>query len=74
MTRSTLFSAKPRRLTRSYGAAVIELYSPYATWSKVKAAAQGANLLIYLGHGNGYPSPYGAFSSLRTLPRLTRWQ
>ena len=38
---------------RSYGANVIEIYSPYATWSKVKAAAQGANLLIYLGHGNG---------------------
>ncbi len=48
-------------LARSYGASVIEIYSPYATWSKVKAAAQGANLLIYLGHGNGYPSPYGAF-------------
>jgi hypothetical protein len=47
---------------RSYGAKVIEIYSPYATWSKVKAAAQGANLLIYLGHGNGYPSPYGAFN------------
>jgi len=47
---------------RSYGAHVIEIYSPYATWSKVKAAAQGANLLIYLGHGNGYPSPYGPFS------------
>lgn len=46
---------------RSYGANVIEIYSPYATWSKVKAAAQGANLLIYLGHGNGYPSPYGSF-------------
>ncbi len=48
-------------LARSYGAKVTELYSPYATWGKVKAAAQGANLLIYLGHGNGYPSPYGAF-------------
>jgi hypothetical protein len=48
-------------LARQYGASVTEIYSPYATWSKVKAAAQGANLLIYLGHGNGYPSPYGAF-------------
>ena len=48
-------------LARSYGASVTEIYSPYATWSRVKAAAQGANLLIYLGHGNGYPSPYGAF-------------
>ena len=51
-------------LARSYGASVTEIYSPYATWSKVKAAAQGANLLIYLGHGNGYPSPYGAFQRL----------
>lgn len=48
-------------LARSYGARVTEIYSPYATWSRVRAAAQGANLLIYLGHGNGYPSPYGAF-------------
>jgi hypothetical protein len=48
-------------LARSYGASVIELYSPYATWTRVRSAAQGANLLIYLGHGNGYPSPYGAF-------------
>jgi hypothetical protein len=47
---------------RSYGAAVVEIYSPNATWSKVRAAAAGANVLIYLGHGNGYPSPYGAFS------------
>ena len=48
-------------IARSYGAAVTEIYSPYATWTRVKAAAQGANLLIYLGHGNGYPSPYGVF-------------
>jgi hypothetical protein len=46
---------------RSYGASVIELYSPMATWAKVKAAAKGANIFIYLGHGNGHPSPYGAF-------------
>jgi hypothetical protein len=43
---------------RSYGARVVEVYSPNATWAKVKAAARGANLLIYLGHGNGTPSPY----------------
>ena len=49
------------QIARGYGAAVTEIYSPYATWSKVKAAAQGANLLIYLGHGNGWPSPYGPF-------------
>lgn len=49
---------------RSYGANVVEIYSPNATWTKVKSAARGANVLIYLGHGNGYPSPYGPFSSL----------
>lgn len=48
---------------RSYGATVTEIYSPNATWAKVKAGAQGANVLIYLGHGNGSPSPYGAFSA-----------
>jgi hypothetical protein len=46
---------------RSYGAAVYKVYSPYATWSRVKQVAQGANLLIYLGHGNGWPSPYCCF-------------
>ncbi len=49
---------------RSYGAAVYEVYSPYATWSKVRNVAQGANVFIYLGHGNGYPSPYGSFNRL----------
>ena len=47
---------------RSYGTTVVEIYSPNATWARVKAAAQGAKVLIYLGHGNGSPSPYGAFS------------
>jgi hypothetical protein len=47
---------------RSYGATVVEIYSPNATWDRVRAAAQGAKVLIYLGHGNGYPSPYGPFS------------
>jgi hypothetical protein len=47
---------------RSYGANVVEIYSPNATWARVKAAAQGAKVVIYLGHGNGSPSPYGAFS------------
>ena len=50
-------------LARSYGASVKEIYSPYATWSRVKNAAVGANLLIYLGHGNGWPSPYYPYST-----------
>jgi hypothetical protein len=49
---------------RSYGAVVTEIYSPYAIWSRVRPALQGADLLIYLGHGNGYPSPYGGFRPL----------
>jgi hypothetical protein len=48
---------------RSYGASVYEIYTPHATWARVKSLSQGANVFIYLGHGNGYPSPYGAFSS-----------
>ena len=37
---------------------VIRVYSPNATWSAVYAATTGANVVIYLGHGNGWPSPY----------------
>ncbi len=50
-------------LARSYGASVKEIYSPYATWSRVRSAVVGANLLIYLGHGNGWPSPYYPYST-----------
>ncbi|MEO5705377.1 MAG: hypothetical protein ABIZ52_06275 [Candidatus Limnocylindrales bacterium] len=42
---------------------VVKLYSPNATWAKVKAAAQGASVFVYLGHGYGYPSPYRAVLS-----------
>jgi hypothetical protein len=48
---------------RSYGAAVTLVATPNATWSRVVAAARGANLLIYLGHGNGWPSPYPPYST-----------
>jgi hypothetical protein len=48
---------------RGYGATVIEIYSPNATWSRVRSAAQGANVFIYMGHGNGWPSPYKPFTS-----------
>jgi hypothetical protein len=47
---------------RAYGASVYEIYTPHATWARVRSLSQGANLFIYLGHGNGYPSPYGAFN------------
>ena len=62
-TASYVYSAKKLAAqARSYGATVYEIYSPNATWARVKKFSQGANLFIYLGHGNGYPSPYGAFS------------
>lgn len=43
---------------RRYTSDVTTLYSPNATWERVKAALQGANVVVYLGHGNGFPSPY----------------
>ena len=48
-------AAEARRWTRD----VVEIYSPDATWPRVKAALQGASVVVYLGHGNGFPSPYG---------------
>lgn len=41
-----------------YTSNVVKVYSPNATWSKVKAAVAGASVVIYMGHGNGWPSPY----------------
>jgi flagellar hook assembly protein FlgD len=41
-----------------YTTNVVKVYSPNATWSKVKAAVNGASIIVYLGHGNGWPSPY----------------
>jgi len=40
------------------GATVAKAYSPSATWAKVRAAVNGANVIVYFGHGNGYPNPY----------------
>lgn len=37
---------------------VVKVYSPNATWTAVKNATNGANVIVYLGHGNGVPSPY----------------
>ena len=45
---------------KAAGATVVKVYSPNATWAKVKAAVNGANIVVYLGHGNGYPNPYGS--------------
>ena len=41
-----------------YSSNVVRVYSPSATAAKVKAAVAGASVIVYLGHGNGWPSPY----------------
>ena len=41
-----------------YTSNVVKVYSPDATWPAVQAAAAGASVLIYIGHGSGYPNPY----------------
>lgn len=43
-----------RRWTRD----VVEVVSPNATWPRVREALQGASIVVYLGHGNGWPSRY----------------
>ncbi|HUG48142.1 MAG TPA: hypothetical protein VMP67_06985 [Candidatus Limnocylindria bacterium] len=48
---------------RNLGANVVKVYSPYATWGAVRSKARGANLFVYLGHGNGWPSPYKPFQT-----------
>lgn len=43
------------------GMQVVRIFHPNATWARVVAEANGADLFVYLGHGNGWPSPYGSF-------------
>lgn len=57
------------------GMQVVRLYHPQATWERVVAEANGADLFVYLGHGNGWPSPYGPFqedtkNGMGLTPRL----
>jgi hypothetical protein len=51
-------------------AQVVKVYSPRATWSRVRNAVAGANVVVYLGHGNGYPSPY---STTEWTDRVNGW-
>jgi len=37
---------------------VVTIESPNATWDAVAPALQGASIVIYMGHGNGFPSPH----------------
>lgn len=49
------------RQAEAQGMDVRRIFTPRATWARVKQAIQGANLVVYLGHGNGWPSNMGPF-------------
>lgn len=49
---------------------VVRVYTPNATWSAAKAALQGASVVIYLGHGNGFRARTGR---IRGPTRRTAW-
>ncbi len=40
------------------GMDVHRVFYPHATWENVLANIQDANLVVYMGHGYGWPSPY----------------
>ena len=55
---------------RRYTDDVVTVYSPDATWSAARAAMAGASLVVYLGHGNGWPSRYSSRLNPRTQDGL----
>jgi hypothetical protein len=65
---TSLYIQRARRIARqarAYGARVVQVYTPNATWARVRRVARDANVFIYLGHGYGHPSPYGALNKDR---------
>jgi hypothetical protein len=52
------------------GATAVKVYSPNATWANVRAAVSGANIIVWMGHGNGYPNPYNA---TETTSKVNGW-
>ena len=40
------------------GASVVKLYCSDATAARVASETAGANIIVYFGHGNGFPNPY----------------
>ncbi len=49
------------------GAAVERAYSPDATAERVLEAVEGANVVVYFGHGVGSPNPYSASPNPRSV-------
>jgi flagellar hook assembly protein FlgD len=50
------------RSAEAQGMDVRRIFHPRATWARVLDNIQGANLVVFLGHGNGWPSPYAPFN------------
>ena len=42
------------------GGTAVRVFSPNATWANVLSAVNGANIIVYIGHGSGYPNPYSS--------------
>jgi hypothetical protein len=53
---------------RQYSSNVVTIYTPHATWAAVSAALQGASIVVYMGHGNGYTSPYHPTFNINAIP------
>jgi hypothetical protein len=53
-----LLAEEAARAAESAGARVVRIYSPNATWPAARTALEGASIVVYLGHGNGWPSRY----------------
>lgn len=59
LTDSNLVDAeKMAAQAEAAGMDVRRVFFPNATWDNVLANVQGANLVVYMGHGYGWPSPY----------------
>jgi hypothetical protein len=54
------FAEEAARVARAEGATVARAYSPAATPEQVLAAVRDADMVVYLGHGVGFPNPYSA--------------
>lgn len=59
MTESALTDAERMAdQAEAVGMDVRRVFFPNATWDNVLANIQGASLVVYMGHGYGWPSPY----------------
>lgn len=59
VTASNLTDAeKMAQQAEAAGMDVRRVFFPHSTWDNVLANIQGASLVVYMGHGYGWPSPY----------------